>query len=239
MVITAQLIFIYLFNNINQFLISFILSIIYIFSFGTILFCINPNTDGFSILLITITFILYKKKSNWIYLMYPLLLFQREFAFIIFGIIAFFDILKNKANNTFFKIQLIVNILFFILYYTLRKTFFLTPVYANQVTESGFLNNLFYISLNVNDFIKQAFLTQNILFIYVFLLLINGKKNIQKNKQNLLLLLIFIFVTFIISRIAVANNNMGRFIHMFSPILIIEMLAPELTQMANHLKNKF
>lgn len=227
-VITTYLIFHHLFYLYKKMLLALLSSLFYTFSFGTILFCLNPNTDGFSILLITITFILYKKQSNNVYFMYPLLLFQREFTFIILSIISFFDIFYASKKNRYHIIQLILSTLFFITYYLLRKTLFLTPMYANQITESGFMHNLFQISLNIPDFLKQALLTQNIYFIFLFLLMLNGKKNIQLNTNNLILLLTFIFITFIISRVAVANNNMGRFLHMFSPILIIQMLYPQL-----------
>lgn len=228
-VITAVLIFHYLQNKFpSNFLLNFTSGLIYLFSFGTILFCINPNTDGFSIMLISIYYIQYKKKSWWVYLLYPVLLFQREFAFIIFALIAFFDSFICKKQDKYYLLQLLLNVAFFLSYYILRKTIFYTSMYSNQITESQFVHNLFNIPLNWSDFIKQAFLTQNIFIFYLFLLLINFKERWQSNKISIFILLVFIIVTFIISRIAVANNNMGRFLHMFSPILIIEILYPEM-----------
>lgn len=228
-VITSFLLFNYLYNKFNNLMLSILSALLYMFSFGTILFGINPNTDGFSILLITIMFILYKKESKWIYLMYPILLFQREFAFIIFGLLAFADFFHNRANQ-YYLLNLIFSIVFFLLYYLLRKTIFFTPLYSNQTTEAAFVYSLLNISLDIPAFFRQAILTQNIYFIYFFILLLNGKDRWAEHKYNLILLLVFVIVTFIISRIAVANNNMGRFLHMFSPILIIQMLYSELSE---------
>lgn len=235
--ITCFLIFRHLFTTSScSILLPLLMSIFYLFSFGTILFCISPNTDGFSIMLITICFLMFKEQSNLVLLFYPLLLFQREFAFIILGILSLYYYYQHPAAKRYYLMQFLLNVCFFMAYYGLRKTLFYTPLYSNQISESGFMHSLFYIEINAADFIKQVFFTQNIFFVYLLVIFLNKKLKIGFNRQYLFVFLFFVFVTFIISRIAVANNNMGRFLHMFAPVLIIDMLYPEMHKLLQKLK---
>ena len=232
-VFTAYLIFIETIKKLNDIVWGFTISLIFLLSFGTLFFLLSPISDGFSVMLITIAFILYEKKNNLLYWIYLLLLFQREFAFVIFGIISFMDYIYTK--NKWFFMQCIINGVLFILYYVLRKTVFFTPMYANQITESNFIYSLFHISIDIPAFIKQVFLSQNIYFIYFLLLIINYNLNYDINKKHIITLILFVIITFIISRIAVANNNMGRFLFMFVPILILEMMLPEIIKIKQKL----
>ncbi len=236
-VITIKLIFQCIYKKTRELWFSFSISIIFLTGFGTIFFLFSPISDGVSILLITITYILYKKKNSLLYLLYILLLFQREFAFIIFGILAFVDFISSK--DKFYIFQLILNILLFFTYIILRKTIFYTPLYSNQIQEDTFIISLLSIHIDTWAFIKQVFLSQNIYFIYLLILIINYKYKLSINKKHIYTLLLFIFTTFIISRIAVANNNMGRFLYMFVPILIIEMMVPEIIKLKEKLPDLF
>lgn len=234
---TCFLIFRHLFTTHSySILLPLLMSIFYLFSFGTILFCISPYTDGFSVMLITLCFLMFKKQSHLVLLFYPLLLFQREFAFIIFGVLSLYYYYQNPTAKRYYRIQFLLNICFFMAYYGLRKTLFYTPLFSHQISESGFIYSLFCIKINAVDFIKQVIFTQNIFFVYLMVIFLNKKLKIGFNKRYLLVFMLFVFVTFIISRIAVANNNMGRFLHMFSPVLIIDMLYPETHRLFQKLK---
>mgnify|MGYP001136898469 CR=1 FL=1 len=224
-VVTAYLIFIETIKKFNDITWGLTISLIFFLSFGTIFFLLSPISDGFSVMLITITYVFYKNKSNLIYLFYLFLLFQREFAFVIFGLISFIEFIYTKSR--WYLLQCIINVLFFIFYYFLRKTVFFTPLYSNQISEQNFIHSFFYISLDVPAFIRQVFLSQNIYMIYFLMVLINYRLTHQINKKHIMTLILFVFITFIISRIAVANNNMGRFLFMFVPILILDMLLHE------------
>ena len=236
-VITLFLLFRSAYMQSKTFWFAFAMILIFLTGFGTLFFLSNPTSDGFSVLLITITYILYKQKNILIYLLYVLLLFQREFAFIIFGILAFIDFIYSKEK--FYLYHFGINIFLFLTYIILRKTLFYTPLCSLQIRQDTFINSIFYTPLDLWAFCKQVFLSQNIYFLYCLVALLNYRYQLSINKKHLYTLIIFIILTFLISRIAVANNNMSRFLYMFVPILILEMIVPELLKLKAKLPTLF
>ena len=236
-VLTGVLIFYFSWFNGIAFWSSLVGGILYIFSFSTMFFYLNPLTEALSAFLTALILLSLFKRNYWYLPILLIALFQREYIFFLIGLYAAFQIVFHKEAKGYFVNVLISTILFFVIYFILRKTLFYTPHHDEQVQFSNLISNVFSLNVSIAAYIKQAFLTQNI---FVFYLLLVGYKKIKKmpiDISKLLLLLLLFLQMIVISLFAKLAQTIGRLFFLSAP-LIVYFLLYELQPFMNMKKSK-
>jgi len=219
-VFTSLVIYLTCNNHFKNKLFSFGVGLFYLLGGGTLVFCINPATDAFSILLLALIFKSYLEKSKWIYPLLFLAIFQREYIFIVMSLVAVLDIwFERKDINRYLSI-LFVSILCFCIYMGLRKTVFYTPNHEEQLQYNQYLSRLFSPEMNLAEYIRQGVFTQNILISYFLILIYKCVKKHSIAKKNMWIVLILILQINLICLIALLGNNIGRLFYMTTPIVL-------------------
>jgi hypothetical protein len=211
---------------------------VYLLGFGTLFFSLKPLSESCGILILSLGFYFYVQKSQWIYLIFPLALFQREYIFIVFGILAFYEFFLFRKK--YFLWVFICTILFFAIYYILRKTIFYTPRWNFQTSPVSFLDALADTGLDPASFIRQSILISNLFWIYLGVLLYKKLKRIPFNRHYLIIILLLLAEVLIMSVLARFGNSAGRYFYYTSPILIFYLfkeLKPVLSPYLNYERN--
>lgn len=197
---------------------------LFLFSFGTIFWSMGAGNDGFGIMLIAMGYYYYRKKSIGLILILLISLFQREFVFVVFGALAFFDIIMQKENRRYYLTTGVVAVLGMVIYVVLRNTLYDTGSHLDQVTTSGLLEAFSHFHID-GAFIKQVVLTQNILFLYLLFLLMKYFTKEAVCMKSLMQIIFLILVSFGIIFLGRLDTSGGRFIYMLYPILIFQLVT--------------
>jgi hypothetical protein len=203
-------------------LMSFLAGILYLLGFGTIFFQLMPLADAFSVLLLTFLLWGYYKKSYWIALPLLVLIFQREYIFLAFGLIVFIDYLKYKQK--YYLAALIFTIACFAAYVILRKLYFETERYSHHTNVEFMIGSLSTLHFPLMPFIKQTLMTMNICLIYFLIVLYKRYKKLEVNRYELLKVVFLILQVLILSFLLALGNNAGRYFYLFVPIVILNLM---------------
>jgi hypothetical protein len=201
---------------------SFIGSLVFLLGFGTLFFLLKPANDACGVLLIALGFGFYIRKSPWLYLILVLCIFQREYALMVFGIMAAVDYLHER--NRYYMYALLASIGCFVAYYILRKTLFYTPLHDGQTKAGFFIQSLLHPQVDWASFIKQLALSCNLLMLYAGVLVYKKwlGHTIQK-RYVWIAVTLFAHVVFM-SIAAGFGNNTGRIFYFTAPIIVYFLL---------------
>jgi len=220
-ILTCVLLFQLLNKHFANIFLSFIGGTFYLFGFGTLFYEFMPITDALSVFIFSIILYGYLNKSYWIIFPLLILIIQREYIFLALGFIALLDLIKFKLNY-YLNIALIC-VLFFATYYVLRKTVFYTPKYDYQASPLFFMDSINTLKFPLLPYIKQTFMTLNLFFLYLLILIYKVWLKMEIDKYSLVKILLLLFQINIISFAAVFGNNTGRYFYMLIPLVIFQM----------------
>ena len=217
-VLTCIVIYRLVLRNSDNKLYSFLAGCVYLLGFGTLFFSLKPTTESCGILLLSIAFYCYIKRSYWIYMVLCASLFQREYIFIVFGVISLIDFYFQRVKYCLGILT--VSILLFVLFVILRKTFFYTPHFEYQTS----LKTLFYSVLNLSTewapFLRQSILLSNLLFLYLLIVIYKWVHNISINNNYFVNVILLVIQVMIMCIMIQGENNAGRIFYYTTPVLI-------------------
>jgi hypothetical protein len=211
---------------------------VYLFGFGTSFYDLTGLTDAFSSLLFAIVLYAYFSKSRYILLVLLLSIIQREYILMVLGLMAGFDWVFRKESRKFHLETFIACIVFFTAYFVLRKTVFLTPLFQNQLEVGTYFGRLLNpATIHWPEFIRQTILSQNLVFIYLGILIVKRVRHRTINTSNLILTLLLFIQANVINFLAFLGNNGGRCYYMIMP-LIMYFAALEAEPLIDHFFNR-
>lgn len=211
----------------NTTLIPLTAGLLLFFSFNTIPHNLSGIFEAWSYFFYALIFLLYLKKSNFIYLIISISIFQREIIPLVFSIISFldytFDFRKNLKN--LYKINYSLKVLFVslissFLYFLIRTQFFPVIGYENQLQLTSLFTNLLNFRISFSYFIP-VFLSQNILIIYLASVFINRFET-TNIRQFIILIIVYLFLILLGVSTGIGSNT-GRILSQLNPIIIILM----------------
>ena len=203
-------------------LFSFLAGLLYLLGFGTIFFQLMPLADAFSVLLLTFLLWHYHQKSYWIALPLLILILQREYIFLAFGLIAFVDYLKYRQK--YYLHALIFTVACFATYVVLRKLYFETERYSHHTNVEFMIASLSTLHFPIMPFIKQTLMTMNICLIYFLVVLYKRYKQLEINRYELLKVTLLIVQVLILTFLLALGNNAGRYFYLLVPIVILNLM---------------
>lgn len=199
-------------------LFSFFSGVLYLLGFGTLFFSLKPLTEACGILLMAICFFFYLQKSPWIFILFPLALFQREYIFMVLGIISLIDFYFLRIR--YLLLIFISSLLFFAVFLILRKTLFYTPHFDYQMSPDTLLNSILHPFVNWTSFIKQSLLLSNLLFLYFFVIIYKRINNFSVSKNYFVNIILLLMQVLLMGIMIQGAENMGRIFYYTTPILI-------------------
>jgi hypothetical protein len=208
--------------RLNSRLLAFIGSLVFLLGFGTVFFLLKPANDACGVLLIAAGFHYYLKKSAWVYPILLLCVFQREYALMVFGMLAAVDYFFER--HRYFAAVLLASIASFGLYYILRKTIFYSPLHDGQTKPGFFLQSLLHPEVAWGPFIKQLALSCNLLWLYAAVVVYKMWNGIAFNKRFLTIVLVLFVQVIFMSIAAGFGNNTGRIFYFTSPLILFFVL---------------
>lgn len=222
-----------IYNTIQKFitkdkLVSFIGGLLFLLGFGTLFFLISALTDAFSVLLVALAYYFYLSKSRFIHLVFILAVFQREYVFFVFGLMALIHAVFNPQIRRYAIEVIISSVVCFFIYFICRKTIFYTPRYEHQIDISRFLDTIKHGISDFPAYIRQTLLLQNILFLYFAVIGYKFVKRIKTDRIALLVILMLFFEIVGMSVIVGLGNNTGRYFYMVVPIIIVQIVTEAL-----------
>ncbi len=215
---TCTVIFMTVKKHIGKTIVSFSSGLLYLLGFGTLFYEFMPLTDAFSILIFAIIFYNYLAKNYYIIIFMLLLVLQREYVFLVMGLVALLDYWKKREK--YYLHILFLSVICFAIYFILRKTMFYTPKYDHQASPLYFLESVFQIKFQILPYIKQTLMTLNIFIIYLIVVAYKKLKKLPIDTFSFLKLLILFIQINIISFAAVLGNNTGRYFYILIPMVI-------------------
>jgi hypothetical protein len=221
-VITSTLIFKTITDHLKNKVAGFIGGLIYLLGFGTIFYEMMPCTDAFSTLLFAWMFICYLNKSQWLFLLVVLSIFQREYLIMTMGLIALIDFIVKK--DKYYLIVFVLSVLSFFIYFILRRTYFYTPALSFQTSPGTLVDGFTNVSFPILPFIRQTFMTLNIFILYLGVIAYKYYRGMLYDKNAFIKLTLLFVQIILISFAAVLGNNAGRYFYMLSPFIIFELV---------------
>jgi hypothetical protein len=207
--------------------ISFCAGLLYLFGFGTVFYGLMPLTDAFSILLFTLFLYSYLKKSFVAFLPLLLLILQREYLILAIFLISLLDFISSRSRYHVYCT--VFSILCFATYFILRKTYFYNSVLDFQTRPESLWKGLTSINFPIAEYVRQTFLTMNLVIVYLGLVLWKRFNGHSINRFEFLKILLLFIQVNLLSFAGVLGNNNGRYFYMVVPliiILIIREVAP-------------
>ncbi len=208
---------------------SFLSGVLYLLGFGTIFYMFMPGVDALSILLFTWLLFFYQKKSYWVLPFFIAFIFQREYYFLFFIILAILDYIKQGRIKYFIHIFL-ASLICWTVYFLLRKYVFYSPRWNFNTEPGSLLENIINMKLDLFTMFRQTIMTMNIYFIYILILVykkINGFK--IDSYHFYITIVLFVQIT-ILSIATTAGNNNGRYFYLATPFFLF-LILKELTPM--------
>lgn len=221
-VLTCSIIFNIVYKHKNSLVMCFLAGLLFLLGFGTIFYELMPLADAMAITLFAWALQYYYKKSWQIIIPLILLILQREYIFLAFGLIALLDYWKFR--NKYYLYCLLLNIVCFAIYILLRKLIFETPRYSHHTNVEFMLGSFTKENFPLIPFIRQTFMTMNVFFIYVIIVIYKKIIKLRINRfefnKSLFLLGQIIVLTFLLS----LGNNAGRYFYMLIPLIIVNII---------------
>jgi hypothetical protein len=220
--LTAFVVYKTLISSVKNAILAFIGSLIFLLGFGTVFFLLKPANDACGVLLIALGFHFYLRKSEWVYPVLLLCIFQREYALMVFGMVAAVDYFFER--HRYFVTVLLASIMSFGLYYVLRKTIFYSPLHDGQTKPGFFLHSLLHPEIEWGPFIKQLVLSCNLLWLYVVVVAHKMWNGITYNKRFLAVVAVLFIQVVFMSIAAGFGNNTGRIFYFTVPLMVYFLL---------------
>ncbi|MGL4597308.1 MAG: hypothetical protein ACRCYO_07270, partial [Bacteroidia bacterium] len=212
--------------------IAFLTGLVFLFGFGTQAFLISALSDSLSVLLVAAILYSYLARSWWLLLFLFISVFQREYIFFVFGLIALVDWFAERknpdANRAYFLKVMAANVFCFLIYFICRKTIFFTPRFEHQIDISRFISNIPESIQDIGAYIRQTFLTQNLLFLYFLVYAYKRMTGREVNKRYLTTTLLLLAQIVVLSLLVRLGNNTGRYFYMAAPVVIYYLMAEAL-----------
>lgn len=224
----------------TQPLLSFIAGALFLFGFGSINFLITALSDALSVLMVAGIFYYFLGKSKWQYLILLLAVFQREYIFFVFGLMAALHWIYEKKERRYYTAVIAVNVFCFMLYFIGRKTIFFTPRYVHQISFGQMISNIALSIQDIGAYVRQTFFIQNLLLIYFGLLIYKWRKKMQIMRFHLLVIFALLAEIVILSLLTRLGNNTGRYFYMVAPVIVFYTLSELLPffRISNPLKDE-
>ena len=221
-VVTCVVIFQVIRHQKNTLLYSFTGGVIYLLGFGTIFFELMPLADALGILLFSMAIYYYNKRDNMIYLPLILLILQREYLLLAFGLIFLIDYAKYR--NNYYLFALIGAVICFGIYVFLRKTIFETERYSHHTNFHFMKDSLTMIRFPLLPFIRQTVMTMNVLVLYVAVIIYKICRGLAFNKDNLIKTSLLFIQILLLTFLLALGNNAGRYYYMLTPLIIMYLI---------------
>lgn len=212
-------------------LLSFLMGVLFLLGFGTVFYTMMPGVDALSILFFTWMLYFYLKRSYGILPFLVLLIFQREYYFLVFMLMAPVDYFRNNKHPYFIYV-FVASAVCWIVYFLLRKYVFLTPHWHYQTSGSFLLSALIDIKQDMVTMMRQTFMTMNIYFLYLLVLAFKKRKGLKINTGDFYLTLALFAQITLVSIATTSGNNNGRYFYLCTPLFLYLMLK----EVAPHLK---
>jgi len=197
---------------------SFLGALLFLLGFGTVFFLLKPANDACGVLFIALGFHFYLQRSYGLMLVLALCVFQREYALMVFGMVAAVDWFFERKR--YYLITLLASVVAFAGYFVLRKTLFYSPLHDGQTKPGFFLQSILHPQVDWAPFVKQLALSCNILVLYM-LAIVYKKWMKQTWSKRFLATTVILFVQVITMSIAAGfGNNTGRIFYFTAPIII-------------------
>jgi hypothetical protein len=203
-------------------LFAFMAGLIYLLGFGTLFYLMMPGPDALSVLIFTWVVYFYIRKSYYLLPLMLALVFQREYYFLSFMVIAAMDFFKHREK--YYVFIFLSNILGFAIYFILRKTVFHTYHWQHQTSPEFLITTLFNSDLQLVPLIKQTMMTLNIYLIYIGILMYKKWKGMPINTHYLLITLLLLAEITVLSYAATFGTNNGRYFYMNMPYFLYLMM---------------
>ena len=204
---------------------NFVSGLVFLLGFGTLLFLVTALSDALSVLMIAGIFYFYLAKSRWQYLILVAAIFQREYVFMVFVVVAAVDWFFKKEERKYFLAVVLMNIACFVGYIICRKTIFFTPRYEHQMDIAGFFGNITQSIQDIGAYMRQTFMLQNILILYFAIIAYKMFRKLETNKIHLLIIVLLIAQIVVLSLLIGLGNNTGRYFYMGVPILVFYLAS--------------
>ncbi len=203
---------------------SFLAGLVFLLGFGTIFYLMMPGVDSISLLIFTWILFFYLKRNYWIIPLLLILVFQREYYFLFFMLVALMDFFRFKKEKYYIHVFAIAT-LGWLTYFVLRKYVFFTHHWHYQTNANSLLNGLLHIEIDLVTMFRQSFMTMNIYFIYLLVLAIKKYNDMKINTYNFITtVLLFIQIT-ILSIATTSGNNNGRYFYFATPYFLYLILS--------------
>jgi hypothetical protein len=212
-------------------LLSFVGGLLYLLGFGTIFFQLMPLVDAFTTLCFTVILIFYYRKSYWAFPVLALMILQREYLLMAFGLAALIDYLYTRDRYQL-RVFLFTGLCFFT-YVVLRKTIFETARYAHHTDPSFMYHALTGPSFPIIPFLKQTAMTLNIFFIYLAVVIYKKTKRLGFDKTAVIKIVALFLQVVVLAFILALGNNTGRYFYIITPLIIVALIkeiSPLLTE---------
>ena len=194
----------------------------YLLGFGTLFYSINTITDAASYLLFALIFDAYLRRSWWILPLLALAVLQREIIFAYVGLMALFDLVTKRTSRQYGIGSMVAAVFGMGAYIALRKTIFLTPQHTNQMEVGNYMERLLHPAVSTwGEYVRQVFLNQNILLLYLGVIAYKILKRFKIERGNAALVAALYFEGVMISFVGLFGNNLGRFVNLLSPIILL------------------
>jgi hypothetical protein len=201
---------------------AFLAGVTFLLGFGTLFFLMMPGVDALSVLVFSWILYFYLKHSYWILLLLSLMIFQREYYFLVFMLVGLMDYFKYKTKYHLYICG--TSVLLFGIYYMLRKTFFYTPHWSHQTSPSFLASTLVNLNVPLIPMLRQSVMTLNIYIIYLFVLFYKRIKAYSIDSYSLYVTLAVLVQITILSIAATFGNNNGRYFYLNTPLILYFIL---------------
>jgi hypothetical protein len=210
-------------NLVNNVLLSFTGSALFLIGFGTMFYLMMPLTDALSVFLFVIAYSYYLRRNYLVLVLLAVLLFQREYFYIALALLAFIDLVRYRQS--YYLYILVACLFFFVTYCVLRQTVFYNSPLAFQMDPGFLLSKLFSAPANMMMYAKQLVLTLNLFFLYV-LLVVYKKVRLKApvDRFSLFKIVLLLVQVHFVSMAGYLGTNAGRYFYLLVPAIIIELV---------------
>ena len=221
-VCTCTIIFRTIAKYFKNVLLAFISGMLYLLGFGTLFYEFMPITDSLSVLIFAISFSLYLSRNYFIVIPLLILILQREYILLAFGLIALLDYFKVKSKYYLYVMAICVVCL--VIYYILRKTIFYTAYYDFQASPTFFITNFFTVKFPIVMYFRQLLLTLNVFILYLLVIFYKKMKNYPIDAFNLLKVILLFLQINLVTFAGGFGNNAGRIFYFVVPLIIFYLI---------------
>ncbi len=202
---------------------AFCAGVVYLLGFGTIFYLMMPGPDALSVLMFTWVVYFYIQRSYWMLPFFIALIFQREYYFLVFMVLALMDFIKY-GRNRYYLLVFVLSVACFVTYIILRKTVFHTSHWSHQTSPEFLWATLLENDLQLGPLIKQSLMTMNVYLVYIFILVYKKIKGLSINRHHMFITLLLLAEITMLSFAATFGTNNGRYFYLNIPLFLYYIL---------------